>query len=54
MPSILLLGRSAENPAGVRLMAIISAVCMVAAFLMLYFLYDEKKILTSLKKFGYE
>jgi len=54
MPSILLLGRSTENPAGVRLMAIISAVCMVAAFLMLYFLYDEKKILTSLKKFGYE
>lgn len=54
MPSILLLGRSTENPAGVRLMAIISAVCMLAALLMLYFLYDEKKILTSLKKFGYE
>jgi len=54
MPSILLLGRSTENPAGVRLMAIISAVCMLAALLMLYFLYDEKKILSSLKKFGYE
>ncbi|HCS38389.1 MAG TPA: hypothetical protein DIW44_02245 [Anaerolineaceae bacterium] len=54
MPSILLLGRSTENPAGVRLLAVISAICMVAALLMLYFLYDEKKILASLKKFGYE
>ncbi len=54
MPSILLLGRSTENPAGVRLVAFISAVCMLAALAMLYFLYDEKKILASLKKFGYE
>jgi Na+/melibiose symporter-like transporter len=54
MPSILLLGRSADNPTGVRLVAVISAVCMLAALLLLYFLYDEKKILASLKKFGYE
>jgi glycoside/pentoside/hexuronide:cation symporter, GPH family len=54
MPSILLLGRSAENPTGVRWLAIVSAVCMLGAFLLLYFLYDEKKILSSLKKHGYE
>jgi len=54
MPSILLLGRSAENSTGVRWVAIISAICMAGAFVMLYFLYDEKKILGSLKKYGYE
>jgi hypothetical protein len=54
MPSILLLGRSVENPAGVRMVAIVSAGCNIAALLLLYFLYDEKKILGSLKKFGYE
>jgi glycoside/pentoside/hexuronide:cation symporter, GPH family len=54
MPSILLLGRSAENPAGVRWVAILSSICMAGAFVMLYFLYDEKKILSSLKKYGYE
>jgi glycoside/pentoside/hexuronide:cation symporter, GPH family len=54
MPSILLLGRSTENPAGVRWVAGISALCMVAAFLLLYFLYDERKIQRSLKTFGYE
>jgi GPH family glycoside/pentoside/hexuronide:cation symporter len=54
MPSILLLGRSADNPAGVRWVAVLSAVCMAAAFVMLYLLYDERKVLSSLKKYGYE
>jgi GPH family glycoside/pentoside/hexuronide:cation symporter len=54
MPSILLLGRSAENPTGVRTLAVVSAVCMIAAFLLLYFLYGEKKIQSSLKTYGYE
>jgi hypothetical protein len=54
MPSILLLGRSVENPAGVRWVAIISAACNIAALLLLYFLYDEKKTLNSLKTHGYE
>jgi len=54
MPSILLLGRSAENSAGVRWVAVLSSICMAAAFVMLYFLYDEKKILGSLKTYGYE
>ncbi|MFT3894429.1 MAG: MFS transporter [Anaerolineales bacterium] len=54
MPSILLLGRSTENPAGVRTVAVVSAGCMIAALLMLYFLYDEKKIQSSLKIHGYE
>jgi glycoside/pentoside/hexuronide:cation symporter, GPH family len=54
MPSILLLGRSTENPAGVRWVAVVSAICMAGAFVMLYFLYDEKKIQSSLKTYGYE
>ena len=54
LPSILLLGRSAENSTGVRWVAVLSAICMAAAFVMLYFLYDEKKILGSLKKYCYE
>jgi glycoside/pentoside/hexuronide:cation symporter, GPH family len=54
MPSILLLGRSVENPAGVRWVAIISSACNIAALLLLYFLYDEKKTLRSLKAHGYE
>ena len=54
MPSILLLGRSAENSSGVRWVAVISAICMLAACLLLYFLYDEHKIQNSLKRYGYE
>jgi glycoside/pentoside/hexuronide:cation symporter, GPH family len=53
LPSILLLGRSVEHPAGVRWVAITSSVCNIAALFLLYFLYDEKKILRSLKAFGY-
>jgi GPH family glycoside/pentoside/hexuronide:cation symporter len=54
MPSLLLLGRSAENPTGVRTVATVSALCNLGALLMLYFLFDEKKLLASLKKHGYE
>lgn len=54
MPSILLLGRSVENPAGVRWVAIVSAACNIVALLMLYFSYDEKKILGSLSTHGYK
>jgi len=54
LPSILLLGRSVEHPTGVRWVAITSSVCNIAALLLLYFLYDEKKTLRSLKAFGYE
>jgi hypothetical protein len=54
MPSLLLLGRSVENPTGVRTVATVSALCNLGALLMLYFLFDEKKLLASLKKHGYE
>jgi len=54
LPSLLLLGRSAANPTGVRTVATVSALCNLGALLMLYFLFDEKKLLASLKQHGYE
>jgi GPH family glycoside/pentoside/hexuronide:cation symporter len=54
MPSILLLGRSTANPTGVRAVALVSALCNLGALLMLYFLFNEKKLLASLKIHGYE
>jgi glycoside/pentoside/hexuronide:cation symporter, GPH family len=53
MPSLLLLGKSQANPTGVRAVAIASAVCTVAAFVMLRLLYNEKRVQESLKKHGY-
>lgn len=54
LPSILLLGRSVEHPAGVRWVAVASSICNIGALLLLFFLYDEKKIRVSLKAHGYE
>jgi GPH family glycoside/pentoside/hexuronide:cation symporter len=54
LPSLLLLGRSVDNPTGVRTVATVSALCNLGALLMLYFLFDEAKLLASLKKHGYE
>jgi glycoside/pentoside/hexuronide:cation symporter, GPH family len=54
LPSLLLLGRSVENPTGVRTVATVSALCNLGALLMLFFLFDEKKLLASLKQHGYE
>ena len=53
MPSLLLLGKSRDNPTGARAIYIVSAACLVAAFLMLRFLYDEKKLHASLKEHGH-
>jgi GPH family glycoside/pentoside/hexuronide:cation symporter len=54
LPSLLLLGRSVDNPTGVRTVATVSALCNLGALLMLYFLFDEAKLLASLKNHGYE
>ncbi len=54
MPSLLLLGKSQENPKGVRVVAIVSAACMLGALIMLRAFYNEKKIKASLKEHGYE
>jgi len=53
MPSLLLLGKSRENPLGVRTVAMVSAGCMLAALVMLQFFYNEKKLKASLKEHGY-
>jgi len=51
-PSLLLLGKSTSNPAGVKLIAIVGGLCMIAAMVMLRF-YNEKKIRASLEAHGY-
>ncbi len=53
-PSLLLLGKSAAHPAGVRLVAIVSACCMLLSFVMLRVFYDERKLRASLKEHGYK
>jgi Na+/melibiose symporter-like transporter len=54
MPSLLLLGKSQANPAGVRAVALASAACMAAALLMLRLFYDERKLMASLEAHGYK
>jgi glycoside/pentoside/hexuronide:cation symporter, GPH family len=54
IPSILLLGKTQENHTGVTLLALICGVIMVTAALLLIFLYNEKRIVASLKQHGYE
>jgi len=54
MPSILLLGKGAANPAGIRLVALAGAACMALAFVALAAFYREKKLLASLASYGYE
>jgi glycoside/pentoside/hexuronide:cation symporter, GPH family len=53
-PSMLILGKSAANPAGVRLVAIVSAACMLLSFVMLRAFYDEKRLQASLERHGYK
>ncbi len=50
-PSILLLGKTAVNPIGIRLTAIIALIFVVIS-LMLFTKYDEEKVLRSLKEKG--
>jgi glycoside/pentoside/hexuronide:cation symporter, GPH family len=50
-PSFLLLGRSIENPAGVRLTAIVAFFIMIAAMAVLSF-YNEKRTLATLATEG--
>ncbi|MFN3411176.1 MAG: MFS transporter [Exilispira sp.] len=50
-PSVLLLGKTAANPLGIRLTAVIAFVFAVAS-LILFTYYDEKKILNILKEKG--
>jgi GPH family glycoside/pentoside/hexuronide:cation symporter len=48
-PSLLLLGKSVENPLGIRMSAVVSvAICL--AGMAIIFLYDEKSVLRSLAK----
>lgn len=53
IPSLLLLGRSPENPLGVRTVAMVSAACMFGALVMLMAFYNEKKLKASLEEYGY-
>jgi GPH family glycoside/pentoside/hexuronide:cation symporter len=50
-PSLLLLGRSVDNPAGVRLTAILGFIIMGAAIAVFAF-YDEKRTLATLAEHG--
>lgn len=52
-PSLLILGKSAAHPDGVRLLSLVCAASMLLAFLMLAFTYDERKVRASLRKHGY-
>ena len=52
LPSILLLGRSVENPKGVQVLALVGALCVLAAVVMLQF-YNESRVRQSLKEKGY-
>ena len=54
IPSILLLGKTQQNHTGVTLLALICGIIMVAAALLLIFFYHEKRIVASLKQYGYE
>lgn len=48
-PSLLLLGKSVENPFGIRMSAVVSVIICVAG-LVIMLLYDEKSVLQSLAK----
>lgn len=52
-PSLLVLGKSVENPLGVRMVALVGAAFMTVAVLLLL-LYNEKGVVRSLKAHGYE
>jgi GPH family glycoside/pentoside/hexuronide:cation symporter len=54
LPTLLLLGRSAQHPLGVQTVAVISAACMLAALVLLAVFYREKKVLASLASYGYK
>jgi Na+/melibiose symporter-like transporter len=49
LPSLLTLGMTAQNPAGIRLVAVVSgAICAVA--MLVFLAYNEKSVLASLAK----
>ena len=54
IPSILLLGKSAQNHTGVTLVAVVSGVCLLVSVLLIQLVYHEKKIVASLREHGYE
>lgn len=54
IPSLLLLGKSAQNHTGVTLVAIVSGACLLIAVFLIQFVYHEKRILASLREHGYE
>lgn len=54
IPSILMLGKSPENHAGVTLLAIVSGACLLIAGVLINFIYNEKKVTASLKEHGYK
>ena len=54
IPSLLLLGKSAQNHTGVTLIAIVSGSCLLIAVFLIQIVYHEKRILASLREHGYE
>lgn len=54
IPSLLLMGKSAQNHTGVSLVAIVSGSCMLLAIVLIQLVYNEKKVVASLKEHGYE
>ena len=54
IPSLLLLGKSAQNHTGVTLVAIVSGACLLIAVFLIQIVYHEKRILASLREHGYE
>ena len=48
-PSLLLLGKSVQNPFGIRMSAVVSVVICLAGLVILL-LYDEKSVLRSLAR----
>jgi GPH family glycoside/pentoside/hexuronide:cation symporter len=54
IPSMLLLGKSPENHAGVTLVALVCGACLLAAGILIAFIYKEKKLMASLREHGYQ
>ncbi|MDD4311341.1 MAG: MFS transporter [Eubacteriales bacterium] len=54
IPSLLLLGKSAQNHTGVTLVAVVSGICLLAAVILIQIVYNEKQIVASLREHGYE
>ncbi len=54
IPSLLLLGKSAQNHTGVTLVAIVSGACLLTATVLIQIVYREKQIVASLREHGYE